>query len=50
MEGTKCFWASTCPYYESTSSCGTERIKCVNTDCPHYTLSKEEEEQEEDGK
>jgi len=33
MDGVKCFWSSNCPYYETTTSYGKERVMCSNTDC-----------------
>ena len=43
----KCFWSATCPYYERTTSYGTERIRCENTDCALYGLEEEGDEDDE---
>ena len=45
MDGVKCFWQNQCPYYEQTTSYGTELVKCHNTDCTQYSIEEEEEEQ-----
>ena len=46
MTGVKCFWQNQCPYYEQAISYGTEIMKCGNTDCPHYNIARDEEEDE----
>lgn len=45
MNEVKCFWQSQCPYYEQTTSYGTEVLKCKNTDCPLFEVEKEESEE-----
>lgn len=47
-EGSKCQWASNCPYYERQGSYGTEIYRCANTDCSLYEVYKDEEESEEE--
>ena len=42
----KCFWSSNCPYYESTTSYGKERIKCENTDCILHNAEESDENDE----
>ena len=46
MSGVKCFWQKNCPYYEQVTSYGTEEVKCGNTDCPHYTIARDEEDED----
>lgn len=46
-EGSKCLWCPNCPYYEQTTSYGTERIRCANTNCILYEQYIEEENEEE---
>ena len=43
MKGVKCPDCRNCPYYESTTSYGTEEIRCENTDCPLYSIREDEE-------
>lgn len=47
MNEVKCFWKSQCPYYEQTTSYGTEILKCKNTDCPLFEIEKAESEDKE---
>ena len=42
----KCFWSATCPYYERTTSYGTEWIKCENTDCALHGIEEGDEDDE----
>lgn len=46
-EGYKCIYCPNCPYYESTTSYGTEKIKCENTDCIMYGTDFAEESDSE---
>ena len=45
-EGSKCLWCPNCPYYERTTSYGTEEIRCANTNCGLWQIYKDEEEKQ----
>ena len=41
-----CWWSkcANCPYYEQTTSYGTEEVRCGNTDCILYDDDEQEGE------
>lgn len=43
MNEVKCFWRGQCPYYEQTTSYGTEILKCKNTDCSLFEIEADKE-------
>jgi len=47
MNEVKCFWQCQCPYYERTTSYGTEILKCKNTNCPLFSVEAEQAESED---